>query len=302
MQAHAFLIKKQNSHLRLTFFTKYITIDMKGVRMKKIYKKIATLSVSALIMLGAMSGCSDPEKIAEDNLNTTILDIVNSQNLDKEFESYTMLGTNFVLNGEYYDIDIGGLAKYNNNDDEFLVNLNFELDKEFLKDVNPKISLELIEVLNKVLPQQNIKKIDTISINDFKELNKSVNSSIEEYSPDSSLTYIIKNIRFNQENKEVSFDTYTNICLKVPYILNVYNPILKITQAQVEYKYQHHTVKNNITIKISLEELKEMELNNELIFDKFVSVVNKNDTSSYTITTTNIDKNKIFEDGSDYSI
>ena len=287
--------------------------------MKKIGNKLVVLGATVLILLGA-TGCSSKLEKAQESINDNIVNVLNhSEQIDgltnAEFDKYVFLSGdfNYTDNGNYI-VDINGLASYNNNSQKAYVTLQYEVSENVFKNLDADKSHEVINALCDVVNEYDMKSCSFTPMNNITEFNSKMGqvfeSPVDNYQHQTSLTYKVNDIEFNEQEGYVSFKTKSNV--------KYYNrrTELQYTMVGVDSKgnpkmgwrtvvrtdYEYFNQDYQIYIRVSPQEMQAMKEDNAKIFDKFVELVKTDNKQDITVRSTGIQADKAFDDGAGYSM
>ena len=249
--------------------------------------------LTALSAGTALVGYSKNYKQAEKNLNNAGLQALNSSEVVKaqtsdKITNFVFSGADFVLSGGNYIVDISGFTTNEKNVRAY-ANMEYEVYPIEFKDINEKDSIDVYNALTKVISEYEMKSFDYAPVSDLNKFNDALNQNfqqeIKNYDFSSGLTYAIDDIAFNEQEGYVSFITRSNVRYEnINTTVNMMptpNGMYPMTRVNHDYDYYYQT--HEIFIKASPEEIQAMKNDKKLIFDKFVNVVSKNQTSEYRV-------------------
>ena len=275
--------------------------------------KFVALGATALMLTGALTGCSKELENAQDNVNKAALDaIINNSQIVKqetsdEINNYIFSGADFVLNGEKYQLDVSGFATNTNNEKAY-ANLEYEVPASEFKNIDAKDSVEVLNAIAKVITEYEMKNFDYAPMKSLTSFNNAMNKTFESqlngYKFSSGLTYAVENITFNEQDGYVSFLTRQNLDysktktrIVMMYMGKSMTPVVQSYNDHKKFNQEHE-----IFIKATPEEIAAMQEDKSLIFEKFVNLVNEGVKTDYTVKAGNIQNEKPFNDAPEYSM
>lgn len=278
--------------------------------MKK--KRLVALGLTTLALAGTLTGCSKELENAQDNLNKAAIDALNNSQIVQmvtadEIKSFAFSGADFILNGEKYTLDVSGFTSNAQNQKAY-ANMEYEVDAAEFASVNAEDSVQVVNAITKVIQEYEMKSFDYAPMTSLTKFNNAMNKTfeipIEGYKLSSGLTYAIDDITFNEQDGYVSFMTRQNVDYSktTTRIVMIYNGKKFMPVAQSHTDHEKFNQEHEIYVKASPEEIAVMKENPNLIFEKFVTVVNEGQKTEYTVRAGNIQSEKPFNDAPEYSM
>lgn len=286
--------------------------------MKKIGKKLAVLGATALILLGA-TGCTTKLEKAQESINESVVNVLNHSDYvdgftDVDFDKYVFLAGDFDYTDGNYIVDVNGLASYNDNSQKAYVTLQYEVAEDVFKDLDATKSHEVVNALCKIVNEYEMKNFSFTPMNNVTEFNshmgKVFESPVKNYKHNSSLTYKVNDIEYNEQDGYVSFKTKSNVKYsdtktEMQYTIVGFdsngNPRMG-WRAVVKTDYEHFNQDYQIYIRVSPQEMQAMKEDPAKIFDKFVDLVQEGNKEDITVRSLSVQTDKAFDDGAGYSM
>jgi len=279
-------------------------------------KQFAILGASAMLMLGLV-GCTTAQEDAQNNLNTSIINAVNSSATitaitDIKLDDFDFLASNINQTENISYVDINGIGEISNNDKKAYVNVQYKVDSSTFSDVDEDDSVEVLNKLTEIVQTSEISNIDCVYVTDINEMNNAMSNLFEcsnaSYNYDSSLTYSVKNLKFNTEDNCFTFEAYSNVKYSKTtteyirrYIKSGKSGSWKIIRTtETDYKESYET--QQVVVKATPEEIEQMKQDSSIALDKFIEVVNNKEKDSYFVKTIDVQSEKNFEDASEFSM
>ena len=279
-------------------------------------KKLAILSASALLVMG-FAGCSAAEKEAQQALNKSVLDAVNSSATvsaitDVKLDSFEFLAADVAREAGVDLVDVNGVAEVSGIEKKAYVSLQYEVEDVFAGIDSSKAD-QVINKLNEIVQTYEISDFDCVLATKIDSVNKAMGkvfeSPVDGFKHSNSLTYSVKGLSFNMEEGYYSFETMSNVrysksepSVQMMYRLGPngkysWQPVSTIKTYEEKFNEGH-----KVFVKASAEEMAQMQQDSSLAMDRFVELVNNNQKDRYTVSTTNIQAEKSFNDGAEYSL
>ncbi len=270
--------------------------------MEKKHTRAAVLGVTMLMSMGMLTGCSNEFVAVQENLNKVGLDQLQQSSVvrevtDEEFSHFKFLCAEFEVNDDKtYDVDVNGVAKYNNGKEQAYVKMSYTLDGQSLYEVNKDDRSAILNLISQVMSTQEMKAFDYASLNSIKAINSIVRntaeSPLDEFNYRHGIVFSLGKIQFDEDKDRVCFEMKTHVKYERPY--TVMQPIMvgnTLTMMPItHYENEEFIHTNNVYLNVSKEEMAEIKADNKLIFDKFVDVVKKEEIDKYVINSVEVDK------------
>lgn len=255
-----------------------------------------------LMSMGMLTGCSNEFVAVQENLNKVGLDQLQQSSVvrevtDEEFSHFKFLCAEFEVNDDKtYDVDVNGVAKYNNGKEQAYVKMSYTLDGQSLYEVNKDDRSAILNLISQVMSTQEMKAFDYASLNSIKAINSIVRntaeSPLDEFNYRHGIVFSLGKIQFDEDKDRVCFEMKTHVKYERPY--TVMQPIMvgnTLTMMPItHYENEEFIHTNNVYLNVSKEEMAEIKADNKLIFDKFVDVVKKEEIDKYVINSVEVDK------------
>ena len=268
--------------------------------MEKKHTRAAVLGVTMLMSMGMLTGCSNEFAAAQENLNKVGLDQLQQSSVVREvtnedFSDFQFLCAEFEVNDDKtYDVDVNGVAQYNDGNDQAYVKMSYNLDEKYFYEIRSDDKIAVINTLAEAMGKEEMKAFDYAALNSIKEINSTVKniaeSPLDDYSFNKGMVFSLGKIRFDEGQDRVYFEMKAHVKYEHSYVTwePRYNGVTTVTR----YEYDDFIHTNDIYLNVDKQEMAEMKADNKLIFDKFVSVVKNNEKDKYVINSNEIDKLK----------
>ncbi|MCI8555995.1 MAG: hypothetical protein HFI85_05485 [Clostridia bacterium] len=270
--------------------------------MKKKLNKAILLGATMILSMGMMTGCTGEFEKAQENLNKTGLDQLQHSKVvrevtDEEFSHFKFLCAEFEVNDDKtYDVDVNGVAKYNDGKEQAYVKMSYTLDGQSLYEVNKDDRAAILNLISQTMSRQEMKAFDYAPLSSIKAINsilrQTAESPLDEFNYRHGILFSLGKIKFDEDKDRVCFEMKTHVKYERPY--TVMQPIVvgnMMTMMPVtHYENEEFIHTNDVYLNVSKEEMARMKADNKLIFDKFVDVVKKQEFDKYVINSVEVDK------------
>ncbi len=278
----------------------------KGKSLKKFFLASAVLMIGA----SALSGCTSKfvkatKKFEDSAVNALNRSEIVQEALDVDFNDFAFLGADFTrADSNNFDVDVSGVAKYNDGKNNAVVTMSYTLDDDYFEDIKPEKQDKLMESLNKAIETEEISSFDYMEIESFANLNsmlqKFANSPKEDFNFKEGLIFSLGNLSFNEKDGVISFDlknhnTYVKQIITTTYYYNVALKML-MPMTNTYYEYENCLHYNQVNLFVSPEEMQNMKKDPKSIINTFINHLENNAKDKYKIVfknTENLNENDL---------
>ena len=273
-------------------------------KLKTFLKTIFVSGVISIVALTSLTACSSKTSKALNDLNENVLTTLNNSQVVQEYaerayENFNFTGANFEdIDEKILSVDVYGISSWKEDatNKKGYATLNYLVEKSDFSEINNNTA-KILSALSKAISKKQPKSFSTVEMNNIKSFNKTAKSFVENtgddrYNYDDSLIFAVETPEIDETNQTVSFTVKSNVdfvhhwtTAMMMYTGSSFIPVI-INHFDHDESIQTHQMKLNLT----KEEISEIKENEALIFDKFAEFVNNNETSKYTISTINIQK------------
>lgn len=274
-------------------------------------KKFAVLAPLVATIAMGFAGCSQADKDAVKDFNQEVLNVLNnspvvSEVVETNFDKFDFLGADFEETAQSdYDVDISGIAQYNNTQKAF-VKMSYTLDGKEFASINEKKQDEILKVLTTLVGKEEMKNFDFVAVSGVKKLNGVINSvsesPVKDYDFNKGLVFSLSDVKFDEEGGAISFNmrTYVEYANEETVLapLPITDPDGMTTIIPTPIKktnYEDFIHENVVAISVTSEEMNQMKQDNSLIFDKFVELVNSDSKDQFVVSQVSSEKPTKFD-------
>lgn len=274
--------------------------------LKKFFIAGAAIALSASVLAGCSALKDASQEMGDSTVNILNNSSVVRESTDVTFNEFTFLGADFDrVEGSTLDVDVSGVAKYNEMQNKAYITMNYNLDDSFFAGIDSNDKAEIVRALNQAMQQNEMQDFTFVPINSVKALNESLKgiteSPLKDFRYNGGLVFALGDVNVNMEEGYASFQlkshvdyvkTETQVVPSVIYVNG--KPQVGVT-TKVNHYYENFLHTNDVYVRATEQELAAMENDSSLIIDKFIEYVNNNDKNNLVVNSVEVDKISDFD-------